>query len=328
LSRRQPRRLSRRAVLGGCVLAAAGAQPAGAQLASLTLGTSSEGGGFILYGGAFADAVKWANPKIAVKTTPTRGSVENIPLLESGAIDLGLVFGEMAERIFNPKSGPPTALKVICTVYSSPGMFVVRADSRYRTIGDLKGRPVIWNARGSGLALQGRYVVEALGLDPDKDFEAIYTESMKDGPEMIIDGRASALWGAGSRWPGFVKVSSDPRGARFVTPDEDEIARIVGRHPFMRRLVVPARHYPRQPDPVVTVGSWSYVLARRDLDEATGYGLAAALHKIQRSGTSLGAQLAESGPKDTLTALPRPDALHPGVERYFREAGLTKLSGR
>jgi len=295
-----------------------------AQSTGLKFGTGGEGGGFVVYAGAFVDAVKLANPKIVVRLVPTRGSIENVPLLEAGTIDIGLVFGEMAQELFNPKDGPPTKLKVITTAYLSPGMFVVRADSRYRLIKDLIGRPVIWNGRGSGLALQGRFVMEGLGLDPEKDFEAIYTETLVEGPALILEGRASALWGAGNRWPGFVKIASDARGARFITPDDEQATRIVDKYPFMRRISIPPARYPGQSDSLLTVGSWSYVLARPNLDEAVGYDLAAALHKAERVGNMFGGQLGESTSQNTLKALPRRDALHPGVERYFREIGLIK----
>ena len=99
--------------------------------------------------------IKWAIPKIGFKPLPTRGSVDNVPLLEAGTVDIGLVFGEMAQELLNPKSGAPTQLKVITTAYSSAGMFVVRADSRYRTIKDLMGRPVVWNGRGFGAGAAG-----------------------------------------------------------------------------------------------------------------------------------------------------------------------------
>jgi uncharacterized protein len=320
----QALRLRRRSFLAGLTAAAGMTTPAVAQQGGLKFGTGGEGGGFVVYASGFVDAVKWANPKIGVKPLTTRGSLDNVPLLESGAADIGLVFGEMVQELFNPKDGPPTQLKVITTAYSSPGMFVVRADSRYRTIKDLIGRPVIWNGRGSGLALQGRYVMEGLGLDPEKDFDAIYTEALVEGPVMILEGRAAALWGAGNRWPGFVKIANDARGARFITPDDEQITRIVDKYPFMRRLSIPAARYPGQSDSLLTVGSWSYVLARPNLDEAIGYDLAAALHKAERIGNMFGGQVAESTAQDTLKALPRRDALHPGVERYFREVGLIK----
>ena len=320
----QARHVRRRSFLAGLTAAAGTTTAAVAQQGGLKFATGGEGGGFVVYASAFVDAVKWANPKIGVKPLPTRGSVENVPLLEAGTADIGLVFGEMAQELFNPKDGAPTQLKVITTAYSSPGMFVVRADSRYRTIKDLIGRAVVWNGRGSGLALQGRFVMEGLGLDPEKNFEAIYTETLAEGPEMILEGRASALWGSGNRWPGFVKIASDARGARFITPDDEQITRIVDKYPFMRRISIPAARYPGQPDALLTVGSWSYVLARPNLDEAVGYDLAAALHKAERVGNMFGDQVSESTAQNTLKALPRRDALHPGVERYFREVGLIK----
>ena len=315
------RRLPRRSFLAGLTVAGT-TTAAVAQQSGLKFGTGGEGGGFVVYASGFVDAVKWANPKIGVRPLATRGSVENVPLLEAGTVDIGLVFGEMAQELFNPKGGTPTQLKVITAAYSSPGMFVVRADSRYRTIKELVGRPVVWNGRGSGLALQGRYVMEGLGLDPEKDFEAIYTEQLVDGPDLILEGRASALWGAGNRWPGFVKIANDARGARFITPNDEQVTRIVDKYPFMRRITIPAARYPGQSDSLLTVGSWTYVLARPNLDEALGYDLAAALHKAERMGNMFG--VAESTAQNTLKALPRQDALHPGVERYFREAGLIK----
>jgi uncharacterized protein len=320
----QVHRMRRRSFLAGLAVVGGTTTPAVAQQSGLKFATGGEGGGFVIYASAFVDAVKWANPKIGVKPLPTRGSLENVPLLEAGTVDIGLVFGEMAQELFNPKDGPPTQLKVITTAYSSPGMFVVRADSRYRIIKDLIGRPVVWNGRGSGLALQGRFVMEGLGLDPEKNFEAIYTENLVDGPMMILEGRASALWGSGNRWPGFVKIASDARGARFITPDDEQITRIVDKYPFMRRISIPAARYPGQSDTLLTVGSWSYVLARPNLDEAVGYDLAAALHKAERIANMFGGQITESTAQNTLKALPRRDALHPGVERYYREAGLLK----
>src|ERR1044072_3362209 len=286
--RSESRRLSRRSGLAGLAVAGASTGEGAAQSSGLKLATGSEGGGFVVYASGFVDAVKWANPKIIVKSLSTRGSVEMVPFPQAFTGEIGLVFGEMVQELFNPKSGTPTQLKVITTAYSSPGMFVVRADSRYRTIKDLVGSPVVWNGRGAGLALQGRYVMEGLGLDPEKDFEAIYTEQLVEGAAMILDGKASALWGAGNRWPGFVKIASDARGARFITPSEEQVTQIVDKYPFMRRLTIPAARYPGQSDSLLTVGSWSYVLARANLDEAIGYDLAAALHKAERMGNMFG----------------------------------------
>lgn len=140
-------------------------------------------------------------------------------------------------------------------LYPTPGMFAVRADSRSRSIADLRDRPVVWNSCGSGLAVQGRYVVDGLGLDAEKDFEPTYTERLAEGPQMVLDGRAAALWGGGLRWPGFVTIASNARGARFVVPDSTESSRIMAKHRFLRRFTVPAGTYSGQSDPIESVGS-------------------------------------------------------------------------
>ena len=66
------------------------------------------------------------------------------------------------------------------------------------------------------------------------------------------------------------------------------------------------------------------MIARADLDEAVGYQLAAALHKVERAGCLFGSQLSQSTARSTLAALPRPDALQGGAEHYYREVGLLK----
>jgi TRAP transporter TAXI family solute receptor len=295
---------------------------ANAQKTIVTLATATPGGGFPVYGAAFADAVNAADPSLQVEPRNTKGSAENIPLLEAGTIDIGLVQGEAAYEAFAGIGRAPVNLKIVAAMYSSPGMFVVRADSPYRTIKDLVGKPVAFGARGSGLVILARYVLDGLGLSQDKDFEAIYLDRAGDGPAMVLDGRAAALWGGGSGWPGFTTMAQAPGGARFIAPTPDEIAQIRGKHSFLKALTIPAGSYPTQDQPIASVGSWSFVLARPDLDDAVAFRLAKALHELERQG-SPPPQLAETTAGNTVATAPG-DRLHPGVARYFREAGLLR----
>jgi TRAP transporter TAXI family solute receptor len=223
--------------------------------------------------------------------------------------------------VFAGINRPIGKLTVVSVMYSTPGIFVVRADSRYHSIMQLRGRPVVWNTRGSGFAVQARYVMDGMGLDMDKDFEPIHIDQLADGPPMVVDGRAADhLWGGGQRWPGFVTVATSPRGARFVVPNA-EIERIRSKYPFLARLSVPAGLYPGQYDPIDTVGTWSFILARADLDDATGRRLAMDLAKAERTG-QLTKHLAQTTMKNTLAAIPGPAVLQPGVAKYYRELGL------
>jgi TRAP transporter TAXI family solute receptor len=316
-------RVNRRSLLAAVPALALAGRPALAQRMKVTLGTASTGGTFAVYGAAFVDALKAIDPTLEIRPMATQGTAENVPRLEAGEIDIGLVSGEVTHELLLGIGRPASKLKVLTAMYSTAGMFVVRADSRYRHIDDLKGRPIVLNARGSGLAIQARYVMDGLGLDIEKDFEPVYIKDLADGPLMVIEGRAAALWGGGLRWPGFVSVASTTRGGRFVVPDSNEIERIQSKHGFLKKLTVPAGLYPGQYDPIVTLGTWSYILARADLDDAVGYRLAKTLYRIERLG-SPPRQLAETTVKNTLSAIPGPKALHPGVLQFYKEAELVK----
>jgi TRAP transporter TAXI family solute receptor len=292
---------------------------------TLSLGTATPGGGFPLYGAAFIETVKEGDPTLTIEARTTRGSADNIPLLEQGKLDLALVQGEAAYEAMAGINRPaPTNIKIVWAMYSSPGMFVVRADSPYRTIDDLKGKPIAWGAKGSGLVILGRYTVDGVGLDAERDFRPIYLESAGEGPAMVQDGRAAALWGGGIGWPGFTTMAKSPGGARFIAPNEREIERILAKHRFLKRTTIPAGSYPGQAADITSVGSWSFVFARADLPDETAYRLARALHRAETRFAAKLAQARESTAANTAMAVAQPEVLHPGVRRYLREVNLAR----
>ena len=167
--------------------------PAHAQNVKIKLGTATPGGGFPVYGAAFIEAIKAQDPALEITAVNTKGSTENVPLLEAGDLDIALVQGEVVHEALSGVGRPPAKLKAITAMYPTAGMFIVRGDSPYRTIADLKGKPIAWGAGGSGLVILGRYVMDGLALDAAKDFDAVYLERAGDGPAMVLDGRVAAL---------------------------------------------------------------------------------------------------------------------------------------
>ena len=318
-------------LLGAALLASpAAAQAGGTAIPTTTisqtisLGTATPGGGFPLYGNAFAEVMNAADPQMSIAPRNTRGSNENIPLLEKGELDLALVAGEPAYEAFAGIGRTKVRLKILTAIYSNPGMFVVRADSPYRTIRDLVGQPVAFGAKGSGLPILARYVLDGLGLKQNEDFKAVYLDRAGDGPAMVEDGRVAALWGAGTGWPGFAAVASSPSGARFIAPSAEEITRIRARHAFLKPLTVPAGSYPKQTEPIASLGSWSFILTRADLPDDVAYRLAKTLHDVEAAFCRKLAQACETNAANTVAAAPKVELIHPGVMKYFREIGVVK----
>ena len=287
-------------------------------------GTATPGGGFPVYGDAFAATLNEIDPTLSIQPQNTRGSTENVPMLEAGKLDLGQVTGEVFYEAIAGIGRAPADVRILNAMYSNSGMFIVRADSPYESIADLKGKPIAWGAAGSGFIVLARYVMDGLGLDMRKDFEAHLLDKAGDGPAMVLDGRVAALWGGGGGWPGFTAVSNSPAGARFIAPTAEEIKRITAEHTFIKPIVLPAGSYPGQSADVATVGSWSFVLARTTLPDDTAYRLARALHKGEAAIGRRLEQARESTLANTLAATPRVDLLHSGVQKYLREIGLLK----
>src|SRR5216684_3083750 len=245
------------AVMGAWVMAASGAA-ADYRVIDVVLGTATPGGGFPLYGDALVATVREVDPLLWVTPRNTKGSTENVPLLEAGK-----------------------------------------------------------------LVILARYVLDGIGLDQEKDFDAVYLDRAGDGPAMVMEGRVAALWGGGVGWPGFTSVAQGPAGARFIAPSAEESARIRAKHAFLKPMTIAAGSYPGQDAAIASVGSWSFVLARPTLDDDIAYRLARALHQGEDAFAKRLPQARETTAANTLAAAPRPELIHPGVRRYLHEIGLS-----
>lgn len=282
---------------------------------TLVLATATPGGGFPVFGEAFAAVVNAQEPALRIEPKNTKGSTENVPLLEAGQVDLGLVAGELATVAL---AKPGTRLRIVTAMYSSPGMFIVKGDSPYRTISDLKGKPVVLGTQGSGITVLGHTVLDALDVSVNK----IILEKAADGPPMLMDGRAVAVWGAGVGWPAFAAIAR--QGGRFIGPDPEEVRRILARQPALQPVTLPANSYPGQTQALPSVGSWSYVFATDKLPAQTAYLLARAIHRGEAPLAARLEQARETTMANTLAAAPRQDLIHPGVLKYLSEAGMKR----
>ena len=114
-----------------------------AQTMEVRFGTSTAGGGFAPYTAALIDALKSVDPILDIKPIVTKGATDNAARLQKGDIDIGLVGGEVMYEWLSEHPDKPK-LRVISVIYSTPGMFAVRPDSRYHR------SAICWAGRSSG----------------------------------------------------------------------------------------------------------------------------------------------------------------------------------
>lgn len=287
--------------------------------------TATKGGGFQLFGKNIAEVINTTDTQLMVEVLATKGSRENLKLLETGEVDVGQVEGNAARIALDGVGRPAADLRVLSVMYPNPGMFVVRGDSVYRSIEDLKGQPIAFGTKASGLRILVNDVLDGLGLEPDKDFQQIILDKAAEGPRLVNAGEAEALWGAGIGWPGFVKVANGPAGSRFIPPSQEQIRQILEKHPHLQKMTVPAGTYKGQEEDIHSVGLWSLILVRPDLDDESAYRLARAIHRGHHALIDRLPQGRYTQAANTVKFVPA-QQLHPGAAKYYREIGLLPAS--
>jgi TRAP transporter TAXI family solute receptor len=286
----------------------------------LVLATATPGGGFQVYGAALIAAIRTANPTLEIEERPTGGSAENIDLLRQRSVDVALVQGEIAHAALAAQASGGPQLPAVAPMYPTPGLLAVTPSSPIRRLADVRGRAIVLGTKSSGLTVMGRAVRQAAAIDPERDIQPILLERAADGPAMVLDGRAAALWGGGIGWPGFVTLAQSPSGARFIGPDSETVERVLVEQPSLRRVTVPAGTYQGQPDAIETVGSWSLILAKPGLAENAAYEL---IRAVDRARLDLAQRLPQGRDSDPrhLTRATQAQWVHPGSMRYLREIG-------
>jgi len=289
----------------------------------LQLGTATPGGGFQQFGQAFAEAVAEASDQVLLDPIATKGSAQNLELLLADEVKIAQVSGDAAHQAFTERPEVAEKLAVLWVMYPSPGSFVVRADTPYRTIEDLRGKKIAWGTAASGLRLLAINAMKALGLDTETDFEPIILEKASEGPKLVLEGEADALWGGGIGWPSFSKIADGPDGARFIPPNAEQIDKILAEYPYLRRMSIPANTYQGQTEPIDSIGLWAAILVRRDLPDDQVTQLCEAFHAAE---PFIGEELAQGAfttAANTATEV-EPDRLHPAAKAFLAEKGLLK----
>ena len=146
----------------------------------------------------------------------------------------------------------------------------------------------------------------------------IFLEKAADGPPMLMDGRADALWGAGVGWPAFAALAK--QGGRFIVPSAEEIKTILAKNPALQPNTLPAKSYAGQDQPLASVGSWSYVLSTNGTEGRNGLPARAR----DPPGRSAARRAPGAGARDHDGEHRSPrrrgsELIHPGVLRYLRE---------
>ncbi len=298
---------------------------------SLIIATATTGGTYYPVGVAIGTLISIKLAKddgITATAINSAGSGENVQMLKNNECDLAILQGLYGMQAYHGKGSyagdPMKKMAGITMLWQNVEHFALLSKyAKTGTIMDLKnlGQKFSIGKRGSGTEGSGRVILEALGIEPDKDFTTEYL-GYNPSVDAMQDGRI-----AGANIPAGVPVSAITQmyamlGDKATVLDfsDEQLATVNGDVELWTRFAIKPDTYPGQKKPINTIAQPNLLVASTDLDEETVYKITKTIYENLPFLNNIHAATKAMALEQAIGGMPMP--LHPGAVRYFQEAGV------
>jgi hypothetical protein len=321
------------------VLALALPGPASAQQKKRFFGIATGGVGGVYYpvGGALAQTLTNKIPDMVVTAQTGNASVANVNLISRGEVESGIAQNNIAFAAFTGeketwKTPQVKDLRCIASLFPETVHIVALAKSGIKTVYDMKGKRIIVGDKGSGTEFDSRRFLESFGMTYD-NIQPIYVYYAA-AVQRMQDEQADALfWTAGVPISSIIEIATT-KDVNFVSFPEDVIAKLNVKYPYYAKVQMPAKSYPKQPQPVTTVALPALWVTSTKVSEKDVYDVTYHLwektpqiyeaNKAAASGAEVMARVHEQGKnvklENALLGVTVP--LHAGAYKYYKEKGI------
>jgi TRAP transporter TAXI family solute receptor len=262
-------------------------------------------------------------PNAKTQVQATKGSVENLILLEQGRGEIAFTLGDSLksawegdeEAGFKAKLGK---LRGIAAIYPNYIQLVATKDSGIKTLTDLKGKSLSVGAPKSGTELNTRAILKAAGMtykDIGKVEYLPFAESVDLMKNRQLD---STLQSAGLGVASLRDLSNAMEVNVVAVPKA--ITDKIGP-PFISTSI-PAGTYKGQSADVETAAVVNYLVTSSAVPEDVVYQMTKWVFESLPDLAASHAAAKDIKLEGATSGIPVP--MHPGAERYFKEKGLLK----
>jgi TRAP transporter TAXI family solute receptor len=290
------------------------------------IATGGAGGTYHAIGSLIARTI--STPELTSTAVASSGSVANINAIASATAESGFVQADVAYWAYSGTGSYQgrssiDELRSIANLYPENIHLVVRRAANVKSIADLKGRRVSIDEPGSGTLLNAAVILNAFGVE-GQDFIAEYAKPAQ-AAELMKAGKIDAFFFTGGHPIAAIAALAESRTSIDILPIAGApVAALRERHPFFTASEIPAGTY-KGVGAVKTLAVGAHWVTSSRISDETVYAATkalwseatlAALAAAHRNGDAIKRETALEG----LEGVP----LHPGAERYYREAGLLK----
>jgi TRAP transporter TAXI family solute receptor len=306
-------------MLAGLVLSLA------AHAQNISIATGGTGGVYYPLGGGMAAVLSKFAPGMQATAEVTGGSVDNLKLVGSGKPYVGFTMTDAAQDAFRGEDkfkGNKVALKTLMILYPNR-MHVVSIEGRGVTkMADLKGKRVSTGSPGSATEVMAFRIIEAEGLDKDKDMKRERL-GVAESVNAIKDGKIDAFFWVGGLPTAAVTDLANTPGTKIKLIDHaDAVAAMNKKYGNLYvEDVIPKSMYRGMEADNKQATVMNILVAHESMDDKTAYNIVKTIFD-RRDDLIAVHKEAENFKLENQKAAASPIPFHPGAAKYFAEKGI------
>lgn len=289
--------------------------PFGASAENYSIGTGGQSGIYYPFGGALAKVWTEHVPEVNAKAEVTAASVENTIKVVRGDMIAGIAMGNVVLDAYNGEGKFPAKMpvKTLFALYPNLVHTLTLNNSGITALTDLKGKRVSLGAPGSGTAVTSAALLESIGIDVEKDIDAVYL-NYSETTNALANGQVDAGFIVGGQGVGAVTQVALTHDIKILSISEQESAAFIKQNPAYSSYTIPGDVYNKVGE-VSTLSVWNVLVVNAKMSEDMAFNLTKAayenigdIRKVVKM-----AEMTTPENADRLKGVP----LHDGAKKYL-----------
>jgi TRAP transporter TAXI family solute receptor len=306
---------------GALLLALAGA----AQAQNLSIATGGTGGVYYPLGGGMAAVLSKYVPGMQATAEVTGGSVANLQLISTGKPYIGLTMADAtldAYKGTDKFTGKPVAVRTLMILYPNRMHVVSIEGTGINKIADLKGKRVSTGSGGSATEVMAFRVIEAAGLDKDKDMTRERL-GVAESVSALKDRKIDAFFWVGGLPTAAVTDLANTPGVKIRMIDHADLVAAMNKKygNLYVQDVIPKSVYKGMEADNHQATVMNLLVAGQGMDDKTAYNVVKAMFDHRDELIRVHKE-AENIKLENQKAAASPIPWHPGAVKYFAEKGI------
>jgi TRAP transporter TAXI family solute receptor len=295
----------------------------------VSIATTSIGGTWNTIGAAMASAVSKGNSNMQVTAEVTGGGADNVRQVGLGKIPIGFTTNGLAFAglkgigAFEGKEMPK--IRAIIAGHPLVLQTYTLQNSGINNYTDFKDKAISVGSPGAAGNIMIENIMSAYSYQINKDWKPVFMQH-SESPGAVADGNvAAALITSSVPTPTVTEITSTHDAKLLdINYEEEEIVNLLKKKPYWRKIEIPAGTYKGQDHPIQTLAETTILITNADVSEDVIYNFTKWLLENYNKYKDVHPDAAKWNLENALNGIEGIVPLHPGAERYLKEAGVLK----